>query len=55
VGREVIDIDDLHDAAVVVGQQLRFGLGQNAERARLLDLAGQVEGGQAPGLLPLDA
>src|SRR3984957_16918237 len=51
---KIIDIDDLHHLAVIVGEQPRFGLGKNAECARLLDLARQIKRRQTPGLLALD-
>ena len=45
----------LHDLAVVVAQQRGLGLGDDPGRERLLDLAGQVERRDAPGLHALDA
>src|SRR3569833_3328976 len=43
VGREVIDIDDFHDLAVVVTQRRRFSFRDDADGECLLDLARQIE------------
>src|SRR5262245_27190862 len=52
---EIIDVDDLHDLAIVVAQHGRFGFGNDAGRERLRDLARHVESIDLAGLDAFDA
>src|SRR5204863_8135043 len=52
---EVIDMDQLHDLAVVLAQRRRLGLGHDAGGERLLDASRRVERRHLAGLDALDA
>ena len=52
---EVIDVDQVHDLAVVVAQRRGLGLRDQPGRERLLDLPGQIERRDLAGLHALDA
>jgi hypothetical protein len=43
VRREIIDMDEIHDLAIVLAQPGRFFGGQQADAFGLGDLAGQIE------------
>src|SRR6476646_5697521 len=55
LARKLIDVDDLHDLAIVVAQCLRLGRRDDAEFESLLDLSWEVERGDELHLDPGDA